>query len=194
MSCRKINIRLSIAVLLTTFLNGCLVSSPYHGQVFSSRTDRIPMQVWSNSSSHRVLVECHRASQRRLYEPMGDYTWQRIDNNLLWPSTPSRDSGGNIAHGWSANMVLPDSCWHRERTPDGPRSKTALRFKQQIGIDGDNRPIYRLSAVFDKLGLACAGQAIGATGLWSGYLNANCNVTYDYSTQALPFLIIESPS
>lgn len=182
-------------VLLATVLNGCFVSSPYHGQVFSSRADSIPVQVWSNASTgSNMRIECHRAIEGALHEPMGEYTWQQINSYHLWTSLASLDSNGNLAHGFSGNVSLPSRCWHREYTSGVPRSRTALRFTERIGFDVRGNPKYRVAAVFDKLGLACAGQAIGTSGLWSGYLNENCYPTFENSNQALPFLIIETPN
>jgi len=192
----RIDYKTVAIVLLTTVLNGCYVSSPYHGQVFSSRTELIPVQIWSprTNGGFRTRIECHRATQGGLHEPLGEYTWQQINSYRLELSLPLLDSGGNLAYASSTDISLPDRCWHREYVSGIPTSRTALRFKERVGFDSRGAPQYRLAAVFDKLGLACAGQAIGETGLWSGFLNRDCYPTFENSSQALTFLIIETPN
>jgi len=67
---------------------------------------------------------------------------------------------------------------------------TAIRFTQVVNDLFSGGQSTRNSYVFDKPGLACAGEAIGEAGKWNGFLGNNCNKTYGDTSSALPFLLL----
>jgi len=180
---RNYSFRFGVAILFIVSLSGCFVSSPYHGQVFTSRTDPIPFQIWSERYSG-MYVECHKALRGEPFQQNGDSSWRRVPVNghPLESIGPLRDSKGNRINSFSNNLFLQDECWQRSGSGTSRRYQSAVRVVQ----------FDRISLVFDKPGLACAFRAIGITGLWDGFLNEGCFVTHDDSSSPLPFLIVES--
>lgn len=175
---------LAMALLCSTFLSGCLISTPFWNQEFASHTDKIPIQGWTIYAGKTVKIECSKAGHGGLYPFGGPEVWSFVAN--LTPSTsPSYDTVGNITYSLSRYQTLPSACWRKD--PANNVWYTAIRATHVLS----NGNVANF-AVFDKPGLVCMGEENALSGTWFGWLSAGCAKTYSGSSTNIPYVIIYS--
>ncbi len=163
-------VRVAGLTAAAAILGGC-VTSPYHGQTFSSRSTEIPIQAWTTNKNDFVAIECTSA-----YHPGHSGTSWTTVTNVTPDSTPHYDPSGAALYSVSAKQTLPYACW-RHTSGDW---FTALRFTQ----DG------RTFDGFTKEGLECLGEENAKAESFSGYLTKGCAATYTNSSTKLPYIRI----
>ncbi|MCR6651749.1 MAG: hypothetical protein NVV73_09800 [Cellvibrionaceae bacterium] len=173
------------AIAAMPALSGCLLTSPFWNQQFSSHTTAIPMQSFTTSNASPVKFECSKAGHYGLYPYDGPATWVTVAN--VSPSTSaSYDPLGNVIYSAGLKTALPASCWRQD--PANSIWYTAIRASQTIS---GSTTQYK---TFTKAGLECLGREIGKATSWFGWAGKNCTATYSGSTTEIPFVIVYSAS
>lgn len=182
----KINSQLNSAIKLISIfavllsLSGCLLTSPYWNQEFSSHTAQIPLQAWTTDSSEDITFECSPAYHGGLYPYWGP-VWSEVIT--ITPELPGAlDPAGSRIYSAAYKNVLPSNCWRRD--PANNIWYAAIRAVQ----DGDEY------STFDKVGLECLGRENGKAASWFGWLSKSCTKTYSNSSNNIPFVIFRAPS
>ncbi len=161
-------------------LSGCLLTSPYWNQEFSSHTNQIPLQAWTTDTSHSVTFECSPAYHGGLYPYWGP-TWSTV--TTVSPDLPGvLDSAGSRVYSAAYKGVLPESCWRQD--PGNNIWYAAIRAVQ----DGDE------FSTFDKVGLECLGRENGKAASWFGWIGDGCTKTYSNSNNNIPYVIFRAQS
>lgn len=170
--------RLSIVAVLIS-LSGCLLTSPYWNQEFTSHTNQIPLQAWTTDSSEDITFECSPAYHGGLYPYWGP-VWSPIIT--ISPELPGAlaPNGGRIYSAAYKN-VLPANCWRHD--PANDIWYAAIRAVQ----DGD------AYSTFDITGLECLGRENGKAASWLGWFSKSCTKTYSNSSNAIPYVIFRAP-
>jgi len=174
------------AVAILPMLSGCLLTSPFWNQAFSSRADKIPIQAYTTSNATQVKFECAKAGHYGLYPVGGPVVWLPVAN--VTPGGASYDTQGNVVYSAGLNMTLPAACWNGDAAYSPVKWFTAIRATQLIS--GSTQE-YK---TFTKTGLACLGKENGLTATWFGWIGKNCTATYSGSTTEIPFVIINAAS
>lgn len=167
-------IRISLTLLLVTNLGGCLLISPYHGQILTSRTQELPFQAWSTQANATLKVECMRTNR------FGPYTsshgpWTQV-TTITSSVSGSRDLNGLKIYSASKNISLPESCWYLNNSNQW--YYTSLRIIQENYLLEDDYNYYTL----DRDGVSCTGESVGTSGSWTGWLNDSCHKQYTSGT------------
>jgi len=177
-------IKASVIVAATAMLSGCL-TSPFYGQVFSSRSDEVSFQLWTTDSSQDITLECAKASAH-------GGRWSGGDYQPLTTITPSSDphydyhGGDSVIYQASTKVVIPSSCWRYYNYPGKDDYITVVRITQ--GSHGDDS-IY----TFDKEGLGCLGQWVGKTGLFS-WFGKGCEKRYINTGEPIRTVFLKAES
>ena len=181
---KKVSIKAtSIAILgaMTLGLSGCLIS-PYYAQTFTSKSNNIPITLFTFDKDHPVTIECARASAHG--GPFdGDSSYQPV-TTIMPASQGMRDANGATVYSASTQQVLPASCWRYYDYPDNFDYITVLRVKQ----NGSDSNIY----TFDKAGLECLGKWNGQAASWTGWLSHSCNKKYLGTTNPIRTVFIRA--
>lgn len=162
--------RLCFLLLASAALSGCLLTSPYHNQVLSSRTQAIPFQAWSVESGGTMRIECMKTN--RFGPEITSYGPWQAAGNLPISADASRDLDGVKAYSASRELALPESCWYLNR--NNGWYYTSLRV---IQTDYLNRPEAAFFTL-DRDGVTCAGEAVGDRGSWLAWSSAGCHQKY----------------
>ena len=171
------------AALLT--LNGCLLTSPYWNQQFSSHTAVVPLQAWTTDKTKQVKFECAKAFHGGLYPSAGTASWVHI--STVGPQQQSlKDSFGAKVYGAGKKTALPASCWRQD--PGNSVWYAAVRATQ---ASTSGTVSYQN---FNKAGLECLGQKNGKATSWFGWIGKGCVATYSGSTTPIPYVIFRAPS
>lgn len=171
-------------------LSGCLLTSPFWGQQFSSHTDSIPMQAWTTDNSSPIKFECAQAYHGGIYPPFEEATWHLVQN--VTPSNISYSPSGDTIYGAGLRKVLPSQCWRSDPAyPDDPRWYAAIRATQAGATALSARVEFK---TFDKAGLECLGRENGKAASWFGWINKGCTYTYYNSDQEVPYVRIRANS
>lgn len=166
-------------------LSGCLLTSPFWNQQFSSHTAAVPMQTFTTANTAPVKFECAQAGHYGLYPLPGSETWISVAN--VSPSTnPSYDPLGNVVYSAGITTTLPASCWRQD--PANSIWYTAIRASQVVG---GNTTEFK---TFKKSGLECLGKEIGKATSWYAWFGKGCTATYSGSSTEIPYVIIYSAS
>ncbi len=166
------------AVMLS--LSGCLLTSPYWNQEFTSHTNQIPLQAWTTKSGDAVTFECAQAYHGGLYPYWGP-TWNTV--TTVNPDLPGAlDNQGSRIYSVSYKGVLPASCWRQD--PANGVWYSAIRAVQ----DGSE---YN---TFDLTGLECLGRENGKAASWFGWIGDGCTKTYSNSNNNIPYVIFRAQS
>ncbi len=161
-------------------LSGCLLTSPYWNQEFSSHTNQIPLQAWTTSSTQAVTFECSPAYHGGLYPYWGP-TWSAV--TTVSPDLPGAlDNAGSRIYSVSYKAVLPGSCWRQD--PGNGIWYAAIRAVQ-------NGNEYN---TFDITGLECLGRENGKAASWFGWIGDGCTKTYSNSNNNIPYVIFRAQS
>ncbi len=169
--------RTLLAAVLAVSMSGCLLTSPFWGQEFSTHTEAIPLQAWTSNKTAAITFECATAFHGGLYPPFGTPTWIPVAN-IMPSQNPSYDSLGTAIYSAGVKMALPSSCWRMDTNNSW---YTSIRATQ---ITTSGTTVYR---VFDQAGLSCLGASIGSSGSWLGW--TGCPLTYSNSSNAVPYVI-----
>jgi hypothetical protein len=185
--------KVSAMITAVSALSGCLITTPYWNQEFSSHSSAIPIQVWTHHSPTTVRVQCTQAFHGGLYPAFEEPVWQNLTN--LTPQLPGvLDGDGARVYSAGTTIVIPESCWHSEVTSSGLRYYTAVRvIQQQPKIFGSGTQDVTFNT-FDKTGLECLGRENGKAASWFGYINKNCVETYSGSSTPIPYVIFRAKS
>lgn len=174
----------SVSLLLSA-LSGCLFTSPYWNQSFTTHNTAIPIQAWVTNNSLPVKIECANAFHGGTYPPFETPVWNFV--TTISPQTsPSYAPTDGPMYGAGVKMVLPASCWHLDEGNN--IYYTALRATQ--GTGGSQIEF----KTFDKTGLECLGRENGKATSWFGWLTKDCTMTYSGSSTSIPFVIIYATS
>lgn len=173
----------SLLLASSLSLAACSMTSPYWGQTFDTTATAIPIQTWSPTANAAVRIDCSKAYHGGLYPPF-DGSWSFV-TNISPTSSASYDPQGGVIYSAGKKMTLPADCWHADNAYNPPKYMTALRATQ-TGANGSVSTF----RVFDQAGLACLGHEIGQSRSWSGWVNANCALTYSNSTTPIPYVRI----
>jgi len=166
-------------------MSGCLMTSPYWNQEFSSHTDVVPLQAWTTNKNFAVKYECATAYHGGLYPPFGSVVWVQIDT--VNPQQQSlKDSFGAKVYGAGIKRVLPASCWRLD--PTYSTWYTSVRATQTTN---SGVTTYKN---FDKAGLECLGTEVGKATSWFAWLNKGCVKTYSGSSTSVPYVIFSATS
>lgn len=173
--------KIGAAALVLTSLSGCLITSPYWNQEFSSHTGQIPLQAWTTVSNKTVTFECSQAYHGGLYPPFSPPTWNTVIN--VSPDQPGvLDPNGARIYSAAHKGVLPASCWYQD--PGNSLWYAAVRAVQ----DGSE------FKTVDKVGLECVGEENGKAASWFGWFGKGCSKTYSGSSTEIPFVIFRATS
>ncbi|MFK7992639.1 MAG: hypothetical protein AB8B87_00780 [Granulosicoccus sp.] len=159
-------LKASTVVVALATLTGCLIS-PYYGQKFLSRSEKIPFTVYTVDKTKPITIECGKASAHGgLYS--GE-SYQLV--KTVWPSTQGMlDPDGNKIYSASTEQALPSDCFRYYNYPDAYDYITVVRVLQ----NGSDSGIY----TFDKAGLACLGEWTGKGRGWFNWLSKGCYKVY----------------
>lgn len=178
-------IRIAGIITVVASLNGCLMTSPYWNQVFSSHTDVVPLQAWTTKKDYDVKYECATAYHGGLYPSSGSAVWVHIDT--VSPQQQSlKDSYGAKVYGAGIKRVLPAECWRYD--PANSNWYTSVRATQTTNTGTDS---YQN---FNKVGLECLGTEVGKATSWLGWFNKGCVSTYSGSNTPVPYVIFRATS
>ena len=181
----------SLMMMSVTILSGCLISGPYWGQEFDSRTDDIPLQAWTAFATEPVRVECSQAYHAGLYP------WYNANGNwmpvtTLYPQNPGvLDPKGTRIYSVGESLVLPEHCWRNDRAYSNPKYFTAIRMVQTVQTSSGMQDI--VFSTLDREGLECVGTENGRAASWTGYYGKDCVTAYS-SGKKIPFVIINAKS
>ncbi len=178
-------IRAAATLLGVATLQGCLLTSPYHGQEFASKTSNIPVQAWTVKKTEPVKLECTQSSRFGPAPLGGTIDWQLL-NNLPVETNGVVDSFTTRVNSANITRVLPDSCWQTVETSSGTRHYTALRVTQ-ANYQGEADYVYQ---GFTNSGLECLGREIGKAASWVGWIGKECVRTYSNSSAHVPYVVI----
>lgn len=183
---QKLTIRLiQMGVLmLLPALSGCLLTSPFWNQEFSTHTEAIPLQAFATSTANPVKFECAKAAHFGLYPSADTASWVTVAN--VPPSTSgSYDPLGNRIYSAGIKTALPTSCWRQD--PANSIWYAAIRATQ-LTTSGSTTQYQ----TFNKSGLECLGREIGKATSWVGWISKNCVATYSGSSTSIPYVIVYS--
>ena len=150
-----------LAALLS--LSGCLLTTPHHGTVLSSRTATVPFQAWTTKSGDALRVEC-MPTNRFGPDISSHGPWSSI-GTLPISDDASRDSYGARMRSASASLSLPESCWYLNGSNGW--YYTSVRVLQSDYMSNADYSFYNLAKQGDRDDPACVGEAVGRTGSWS---------------------------
>ena len=175
--------RLCLTMLACAGLGGCLLTSPYHGMVLTSRTQAIPFQAWSVESDGTMRIECMQSNRfGPESSPVG--SWHQI-GTLPISEDASRDLSSGKIYSASGSQRLPDSCWYHNRSNGW--YYTSLRV---IQTDYLNQPNFEYTTL-DRDGVTCTAEAIGARGIWTAWSTSGCQRKYT-NGMAVPWIVIRT--
>lgn len=164
-------------------LSGCLITSPFWNQEFSTHTQAIPLQAFT-TVSNSVKFECAKAAHFGLYPSADSASWVTVAN--VSPSANSSyDPLGTSIYSAGIKTALPATCWRQD--PANSIWYAAIRATQLTSSGGTTQ--YQ---TFKKPGLECLGREIGKATSWLGWVNKNCVATYSGSSTSIPYLIVYS--
>lgn len=178
-----------LLALLSTVSTGCLVTSPYYGQSFSSRNAAVPFQAWTLKDSGSLHVECAPSGRFGPAPFGGPVTWSAVTDVPVSPGTHRDPRGGRMSSA-STSLSLPASCWQSLETSAGLRWYTALRVTQDDYMQEDEYEF----RTFDAAGLECLGREVGKARSWTGYADKDCVLTYSNSDTPIPFIVLRASS
>jgi len=162
--------RVSLTLALVFTLSGCLLISPYHGKVLTSRTASIPFQSWTTNKSTPLRVECMRTNRfgpdTTSYGP-----WHEI-STIPVSISASRDLKGGIMYSASKEITLPDSCWYRNGSNGW--YYTSLRILQENGNSGNDAQFHTV----DRDGIRCVAESVADKGSWIAWVSDSCFFSY----------------
>ena len=165
------NIVRSVLATATIGLSGCLLISPYSGQVIPSRTADVPFQAWTSKSGGVLSVECMPTN--RFGPEVSPYgSWSQFAT-LPVSDDPSLDSRGAKMYSASRTLSLPESCWYPNRS--NGRHYTSIRVNQSDYIGSESYSFLTLEGPGSGSDLECVGRETGRSGGWLGWLDAPCH-------------------
>lgn len=171
---------LKLAVLggVLSSLSGCLITSPYWNQQFSSHTGQIPLQAWTTSTSAPIVFECATAFHGGLYPAFSTPTWHHVAS--VTPDSPGvLDPAGNRIYSAARLGTLPSQCWHQDSNNLWYSAIRATRNGSEfMTVDAD--------------GLECVGQENGDAASWFGWLGQGCHMTYSNTGNSVPYVIFRA--
>lgn len=155
--------RLALATLAVC--SSACMTSPYHGQTISDRSDAVTFNFYATSPNATVTIDC------------GPGYFDPYQNSILTftsVTSPTTIHGETVYYA-GGSRVVPSSCWDHIHGS----YMTRLRPKQ----DG------RSMRVYDQAGLNCIGSALRAG---DGPITAGstCALTYSNSSNYLPYVRI----
>lgn len=172
----------SLVVTTLVILGGC-ITSPYYAQIFDSRSDPIPFQIWTTDKNQDITIECAKASAHgNPYNGEGSY---QLVATLTPASEGLLDADGNSIYQASGQAVLPSDCWRNYHYNNGVNWITVVRVLQ--GTNGDD-----LIYTFDKAGLKCLGEKNGQHASWFGWLGDGCEKTYINTGEPIRTLFLQA--
>jgi hypothetical protein len=172
-----------VGILSVATLQGCLLTSPFHGQEFAAKTSRIPVQAWTITPRGSLKLYC-APSTRFGPHPNVRGRWTFV-KDMRAQANGSIDMNAGKIYGANNNSVLPDECWNSIDTSGGRRHYTSLRVTQ---ADYLNSPMVEYS-VFTATGLECLGRAIGSERSWLGWSDKGCVRVYR-NGHKVPYVVI----
>lgn len=184
LSLKKLGKTLGCAAVVSS-LSGCLLTSPYWNQSFSSHNMAIPIQTQVTNNSAPVKIECANAFHGGTYPPFETPTWNLV-TNISPQTTPTYAPNDSPIYGAGVKMVLPESCWHLDEGNN--LYYTAIRATQTI--NGSKTEF----KTFDLTGLECLGRENGKIASWFGWIGKGCTKRYSGSSTDIPFVIIYASS
>jgi len=177
----EVNVMLKLATrgaLIATLLglSGCLLTSPHHGTVLSSRTAAVPFQAWTTKTDDTLRVECMPTN--RFGTDISSYgSWSQF-GTLGVSDEASRDSYGARMYSASASLSLPESCWYLNRSNGWYYTSVRVLQSDYAGFpDFVSTPDYAFVNLV-KSGTrddpACVGEEVGRSGSWSSWYSTSC--------------------
>ena len=180
-------LRMSIGAIAIVSLQGCLLTSPYYGQEFASKSTVIPVQAWTTKTSEPVKLECALSGRFGPAPFGGSIPWQFV-KNMTVGNVAAVDTYNTPIYGASSRSSMPESCWRTVNTSSGIRHYTALRATQTNYL---STPLYQFMN-FKSSGLECLGTEVGKARSWLGWSGKDCVTTYSNSTTPIPFVVIKA--
>jgi hypothetical protein len=156
-------------IIATLLVFGGCITSPYYAQIFETRSDAIPFQIWTADNKQNITIECAKASAHG--NPINGMDSYQIVATLTPSSQGLLDANGEVIYQASSETVLPSECWRHYSYSDGVNWITVVRVLQGT-LEDD------LMYTFDKNGLQCLGQHSGENASWFGWWGASCAKTY----------------
>ncbi len=173
-------LRILFAVSLTALLGGCLLISPYNGQILTSRTQTLPFQAWTISAGDTLRVEC-MPTNRFGPEVSPHGSWSEI-GTVPASDDASRDLSGNLMYSASKSISLPESCWYLNQSNNW--YYTSLRVK----LSGSSSYFYTV----DRDGVGCAAASVADRGVWIGWHQDKCYQQYSGGTGSVLFIVMRT--
>ena len=142
-----------LALTIVAVLQGCLLVSPHHAEIYASKETPVTFQI-GTASLNPIKLECQQTCR---FGPgrCSRGPWTEV-TNIAVPATPT-SSGVRVVR---RNITLPDSCWFAPR-PD--QFITSVRVSQE-----DYFNYYTL----DAEGQECLGASLSSGVL--AWLNNGC--------------------
>lgn len=175
--------RLGVVAGTVAVVSGCLMTSPYWDQEFSTRASPVPIQVYATDNSKPVRFDCAPATNGNLYPTEADASWMFIADVVPQPE-PSLDSYGAKVYGASLSTVLPAACWRYD--PEFQYWYVGVRATQS---SASSQISYK---TFTRAGLECLGRENGKAASWFGWMNKGCNAIKPGSLRDWPYAIIRA--
>lgn len=177
--------KLALTAITLSTLSGCLLTSPFWNQEFSTHTAAVPLQAFTTDASQQVKFQCAKAAHFGLYPDASSAAWVTIAN-VTPNSSGSLDPLAGLIYSAGIKTALPASCWRQD--PANSVWYSAVRATQG---SGSSITEYK---TFNKTGLECLGQEIGKATSWVGWIGKGCEATYSGSTTAIPYVIFRAPT
>lgn len=162
-------------------LSGCLLTSPFWNQEFTSHTSNVPLQAWTTKKNEVIQFECSKAYHGGLYPVFGPESWVLV-SSVMPEQVASLDPKRGKIYSASRDAALPAACWRRD--PGNNIWYAAIRAKQ-----GGNT-----YSTFDNSGLECLGKEDGKAASWFGWIGKSCTKTYSNSSSNIPYVIFRAQS
>jgi len=158
----------------TLSLTGCLLISPNHGQVLSSRTADVPFQAWTAKTGGALNVECMPTNR---YGPdiSSHGSWSQFAT-LPVSDDASRDLSGGRMYSASDTLSLPESCWYRNRSNGW--YYTSVRVIQSDYLSEASYEFYNAVKTETRDDPECIGREVGRTGSWTAWASTSCYHRY----------------
>lgn len=180
----KVLVRLSVVTAVAASLSGCLLTSPFWNQVFSSRTTNVPLQAFTTDNSKNITFQCAHAFHGGLHPSENTAIWTTV-TTVTPASTGAYDSNGTLMYSASASQVLPAVCWRQD---GNGQWYSAIRAQQG---SGSSITTYN---TFTQAGLECLGTEVGKAANWLAWIGKGCAQTYSNNNNPIPYVIFRAPA